>query len=43
MLYQVWKNRRGNDHSDNVPSEILDTLKGKRVQKTKSYGSGFEL
>ncbi|GKC29826.1 zinc finger, CCHC-type containing protein [Tanacetum coccineum] len=31
------------DHSDDVPSEILEPRKGKRVQKVKSYGSDFQL
>ncbi|GKB84265.1 zinc finger, CCHC-type containing protein [Tanacetum coccineum] len=31
------------DHSDDVPSEIPEPRKGKRVQKAKSYGSDFQL
>ncbi|GJR72475.1 zinc finger, CCHC-type containing protein [Tanacetum coccineum] len=31
------------DHSDDVPSEIPEPCKGKRVQKAKSYGSDFQL
>ncbi|GJW50379.1 zinc finger, CCHC-type containing protein [Tanacetum coccineum] len=31
------------DHSDDVPSEILEPRKGKRVRKAKSYGSDFHL
>ncbi|GJR17287.1 zinc finger, CCHC-type containing protein [Tanacetum coccineum] len=31
------------DHSDDVPSEILEPRKGKRVRKAKSYGSDFQL
>nr|GEU74520.1 hypothetical protein [Tanacetum cinerariifolium] len=31
------------DHSDDVPSEISEPRKGKRVQKAKSYGSDFQL
>ncbi|GJS97576.1 zinc finger, CCHC-type containing protein [Tanacetum coccineum] len=31
------------DHSDDVPSEIPEPQKGKRVRKTKSYGSDFQL
>ncbi|GJW88929.1 integrase, catalytic region, zinc finger, CCHC-type containing protein [Tanacetum coccineum] len=31
------------DHSDDVPSEIPEPQKGKRVQKAKSYGSDFQL
>ncbi|GKF80107.1 zinc finger, CCHC-type containing protein, partial [Tanacetum coccineum] len=30
-------------HTDDVPSEILEPRKGKRVQKSKSYGSDFQL
>ncbi|GKE41266.1 zinc finger, CCHC-type containing protein [Tanacetum coccineum] len=29
------------DHSDDVPSEIPEPRKGKRVRKAKSYGSDF--
>ncbi|GJT30997.1 zinc finger, CCHC-type containing protein [Tanacetum coccineum] len=32
-----------NDHSDDVPSEILEPRKGKRVRKAKSRGSDFQL
>ncbi|GKE30341.1 zinc finger, CCHC-type containing protein [Tanacetum coccineum] len=31
------------DHSDDVPSEIPKTRKGKRVRKAKSYGFDFQL
>nr|GEV61239.1 zinc finger, CCHC-type [Tanacetum cinerariifolium] len=31
------------DHSDDVPSEIPEPRKGKRVRKAKSYGSDFQL
>nr|GEV20403.1 zinc finger, CCHC-type [Tanacetum cinerariifolium] len=31
------------DHSDDVPSEIFEPRKGKRVRKAKSYGSDFQL
>ncbi|GJS02667.1 zinc finger, CCHC-type containing protein [Tanacetum coccineum] len=31
------------DHTDDVPSEIPETRKGKRVRKPKSYGSDFQL
>ncbi|GJU48249.1 zinc finger, CCHC-type containing protein [Tanacetum coccineum] len=31
------------DHTDDVPSEILEPRKGKRVRKAKSYGSDFQL
>ncbi|GKC84179.1 zinc finger, CCHC-type containing protein [Tanacetum coccineum] len=31
------------DHSDDVPSEISEPRKGKRVQKAKSHGSDFQL
>ncbi|GKB70797.1 zinc finger, CCHC-type containing protein, partial [Tanacetum coccineum] len=31
------------NHSDDVPSEILEPRKGKRVQKAKSYGYDFQL
>ncbi|GJT18188.1 zinc finger, CCHC-type containing protein [Tanacetum coccineum] len=31
------------DHSDDVPSEILEPRKGKRVRKAKSHGSDFQL
>ncbi|GJU89678.1 zinc finger, CCHC-type containing protein [Tanacetum coccineum] len=31
------------DHIDDVPSEILEPRKGKRVRKAKSYGSNFQL
>nr|GEX86431.1 zinc finger, CCHC-type [Tanacetum cinerariifolium] len=31
------------DHSDDVPNEILEPRKGKRVQKAKSYDSDFQL
>nr|GEW34636.1 7-deoxyloganetic acid glucosyltransferase-like [Tanacetum cinerariifolium] len=31
------------DHSDDVPSEIPEPCKGKRVRKAKSYGSDFLL
>ncbi|GKC33258.1 zinc finger, CCHC-type containing protein [Tanacetum coccineum] len=31
------------DHSDDVPSEISEPRKGKRVRKAKSYGSDFQL
>ncbi|GJZ37537.1 zinc finger, CCHC-type containing protein [Tanacetum coccineum] len=31
------------DHTNDVPSEILETRKGKRVQKAKSYGFDFQL
>nr|GEV98165.1 zinc finger, CCHC-type [Tanacetum cinerariifolium] len=31
------------DHSDNVPSEIFEPRKGKRVRKAKYYGSDFQL
>ncbi|GJR81586.1 zinc finger, CCHC-type containing protein [Tanacetum coccineum] len=31
------------DHYDEVPSEIPEPRKGKRVQKAKSYGSDFQL
>ncbi|GKC02274.1 zinc finger, CCHC-type containing protein [Tanacetum coccineum] len=31
------------DHYDNVPSEILEPRKGKRVRKAKSYGFDFQL
>ncbi|GKE98032.1 hypothetical protein Tco_0021383, partial [Tanacetum coccineum] len=31
------------DHSDDVPSEIPEPQKGKRIQKAKSYGSDFQL
>nr|GEU56410.1 zinc finger, CCHC-type [Tanacetum cinerariifolium] len=30
-------------HSDDVPSETLEPCKGKRVRKSKSYGSDFQL
>nr|GEV06564.1 zinc finger, CCHC-type [Tanacetum cinerariifolium] len=36
--YEIW-----NDHSDDVPNEIPEPRKGKRVQKAKSYGSDFQL
>nr|GEU74270.1 hypothetical protein [Tanacetum cinerariifolium] len=32
-----------NDHTDDVPSEIPEPRKGKRVRKAKSYGSYFQL
>nr|GEW87378.1 zinc finger, CCHC-type [Tanacetum cinerariifolium] len=32
-----------NDHTDDVPSEIPEPRKGKRVRKAKSYGSDFQL
>nr|GEW84873.1 hypothetical protein [Tanacetum cinerariifolium] len=31
------------DHTDDVPNEISEPRKGKRVQKAKSYGSDFQL
>nr|GFA25681.1 zinc finger, CCHC-type [Tanacetum cinerariifolium] len=31
------------DHSDDVPSEIPERRKGKRVRKAESYGSDFQL
>ncbi|GKF80081.1 hypothetical protein Tco_0235649 [Tanacetum coccineum] len=31
------------DHSDDVPSKILEPRKGKRIWKAKSYGSYFQL
>nr|GEW88927.1 zinc finger, CCHC-type [Tanacetum cinerariifolium] len=31
------------DHSDDVPNEISEPHKGKRVRKAKSYGSDFQL
>nr|GEZ66435.1 zinc finger, CCHC-type [Tanacetum cinerariifolium] len=31
------------DHSDDVPSEITEPWKGKRVRKAKSYGFDFQL
>ncbi|GJV74807.1 hypothetical protein Tco_1506391 [Tanacetum coccineum] len=31
------------DHSDDVPSEIHEPRKGKRVRQAKSYGSDFQL
>nr|GEU66348.1 zinc finger, CCHC-type [Tanacetum cinerariifolium] len=31
------------DHFDDVPNEILEPRKGKRVQKAKSYGFDFQL
>ncbi|GJV44213.1 zinc finger, CCHC-type containing protein, partial [Tanacetum coccineum] len=31
------------DHSDDVPNEIPEPRKGKRVRKAKSYGSDFQL
>ncbi|GJU89708.1 zinc finger, CCHC-type containing protein [Tanacetum coccineum] len=31
------------DHSNDVPSEVLEPRKGKRVRKAKSYGSNFQL
>ncbi|GJU56721.1 zinc finger, CCHC-type containing protein [Tanacetum coccineum] len=31
------------DHFDDVPSEVLEPCKGKRVRKAKSYGSDFQL
>nr|GEZ43018.1 zinc finger, CCHC-type [Tanacetum cinerariifolium] len=31
------------DHSDDVPSEIHERRKGKRVRKAESYGSDFQL
>ncbi|GJT79936.1 putative reverse transcriptase domain-containing protein [Tanacetum coccineum] len=31
------------DHTDDVPSEIPEPHKGKRVRKAKSYGSDFQL
>ncbi|GKA43936.1 zinc finger, CCHC-type containing protein [Tanacetum coccineum] len=31
------------DHTDDVPSEIPEPRKGKRVRKAKSYGSDFQL
>ncbi|GJR29050.1 zinc finger, CCHC-type containing protein [Tanacetum coccineum] len=31
------------DHSDDVPSEVPEPRKGKRVRKAKSYGSDFQL
>nr|GEV73925.1 zinc finger, CCHC-type [Tanacetum cinerariifolium] len=31
------------DHSDDVPSEIIGPRKGKRVEKAKSYGFDFQL
>ncbi|GKF07550.1 hypothetical protein Tco_0041774, partial [Tanacetum coccineum] len=34
---------RRDDHSDDVPSEILKPRKGKRVRKAKSYGFDFQL
>ncbi|GKD51588.1 zinc finger, CCHC-type containing protein [Tanacetum coccineum] len=34
---------RRDDHSDDVPSEISEPRKGKRVRKAKSYGSDFQL
>ncbi|GJX81209.1 zinc finger, CCHC-type containing protein [Tanacetum coccineum] len=34
---------RRDDHSDDVPSEIPEPHKGKRVRKAKSYGSDFQL
>ncbi|GKB43454.1 zinc finger, CCHC-type containing protein [Tanacetum coccineum] len=36
--YELW-----DDHSDDVPSEILKPHKGKRVRKAKSYGLDFQL
>ncbi|GJZ30148.1 zinc finger, CCHC-type containing protein [Tanacetum coccineum] len=36
--YELW-----DDHYDNVPSEILEPRKGKRVRKAKSYGFDFQL
>ncbi|GJR95754.1 zinc finger, CCHC-type containing protein [Tanacetum coccineum] len=36
------ESQRG-DHSDDVPSEILEPRKGKKVRKAKSYGSDFQL
>nr|GEX24028.1 zinc finger, CCHC-type [Tanacetum cinerariifolium] len=32
-----------NDHSDDVPNEIPEPRKGKRVRKAKSYGCDFQL
>nr|GEV20332.1 zinc finger, CCHC-type [Tanacetum cinerariifolium] len=32
-----------NDHSDDVPNEIHEPRKGKRVRKAKSYGFDFQL
>ncbi|GJV52487.1 hypothetical protein Tco_1448228 [Tanacetum coccineum] len=37
-LYELW-----DDHSDDVPREIPEPRKGKRVRKAKSYGSDFQL
>ncbi|GJX90348.1 zinc finger, CCHC-type containing protein [Tanacetum coccineum] len=34
---------KADDHSDDVPSEIPEPRKGKRVRKAKSYGSDFQL
>ncbi|GJV58373.1 zinc finger, CCHC-type containing protein [Tanacetum coccineum] len=31
------------DHTDDIPSEILEPRKGKRVRKAKSYGFDFQL
>ncbi|GJY30302.1 zinc finger, CCHC-type containing protein [Tanacetum coccineum] len=37
-IYELW-----DDHLDDVPSEIHEPRKGKRVRKAKSYGSDFQL
>nr|GEX27776.1 zinc finger, CCHC-type [Tanacetum cinerariifolium] len=31
------------DHTDDVPNEITEPRKGKKVRKAKSYGSDFQL
>ncbi|GKA17179.1 zinc finger, CCHC-type containing protein [Tanacetum coccineum] len=42
IIPNSYKSQR-DDHSDDVPSEILKPRKGKRVRKAKSYGSDFHL
>nr|GFB14280.1 zinc finger, CCHC-type [Tanacetum cinerariifolium] len=42
IMPNLEESQRG-DHSNDVPSEIPEPRKGKRVRKTKSYGSDFQL